>query len=261
MNLNLERPLVIYDLEATGLKISQAKIIAIGCIKINTDGTQERFEALVNPMCHLPEEITRLTGITSDQLSNQQPFDSIAQTLKDFMEGCDLAGFNITRFDLPLLAEEYARIGIDFPAPDVRILDAQVIFHTFEERTLSAALQFYCGREHGCAHEAMCDTNATLDVLNAQLERYENLPRFMDALHDFSLRDKRLADFSRLLYFDENNQLRYNFGKYKDELVDNFRDYADWIMREDFPINTKRFLTKYFQAVDYVPYSEDDLPW
>lgn len=259
MKLELKRPLVIFDLEATGLKISEARIIAIGAIKIGLQGeVVDQFEALVNPLCEISDEILQLTGLKQEEITLSSPFANVGARLIQFMQGCDLGGFNVTRFDLPLLAEECARIGVDFPDPDTKIVDSQVIYHTYNPRTLTAALSHYCHKDHSAAHDAMGDTIATVEVLEKQLETHD-LPKDIDGLHDYSMRGKGLADWTRLFYYDDQQQLRYNFGKHKDQKVFGSYDtenYLDWMMGRDFPMATKNFIRKL--QIEHGIVSDDD---
>lgn len=259
MNLKTNRNLVVFDLEATGLKISEAKIISVGAIKLNPKGEViDQFEVLINPMEKLSDKIVQLTGIHNETLKKESNFLHVAQRIVEFFEDCDLAGFNLTRFDLPLLSEEFARTGIFFPEKDTRIIDAQVIYHTKFPRNLSAALFHYCQKEHTNAHDAMGDTIATLEVLTKQLEVHPDISNEIEELHTFSMRGKAMADWTRMFYYDDKGALRYNFSKHKDKLV--FQDsdtlgFAYWMLGKDFPRSTLLFIGNVLEE-----YEQSDRP-
>lgn len=248
--INTDRKIVCFDLEATGHKASEARIVQIGAVKVDANGNiLGHFEALVNPMCRVPEQVVDLIGITNEQLVDKLPFKYVAHQLMEFMDGCDLLGYNLLRFDVPLLAEEFARLEIDFPTPGTRIYDAQTIFHQYHPRTLTAALQEYCGETHQKAHDAMEDTMATLKVFQAQMQRYNDLPKDAEALALFCNRGKKPADFMGMFYFGQDGRLYYDFGQYKDRPVDddyNTENYALWMTGKNFPQATLRFLERWF---------------
>lgn len=263
--IQTDRHIIVFDLETTGRKVSEARILSIGAVKVDyAFRIIDQFEALVNPCQPIAEDILQLTGLNADDISAASPFLAVAHELAAFMAGCDLAGYNITRFDLPILSEEFARLGMYFPDPSTRVIDAQVIFHTFAPRTLAAALKHYVGREHDNPHDAMADTLATLEVLQAQLATHSGavLPRQIEGLHEFSLRGKGLADWSRMLYLDEEGKLRYNFGKFRDRRVlDDFftESYALYMLRNDFPEGTKNYLREFLYQ-EGVGLNADDCP-
>lgn len=261
-----EKPLVIFDLEATGLKISEAQIIAIGALKIDPESFKviDNLELFINPECELSEDIIALTGITNEKVANAPTFSQVAIKIQEFMLGCDLSGYNLTRFDLPLLAEEFARIDMEwvFPERTTKIIDTQVIYHVYHPRTLSAALKQYCNKTHDNAHDAMGDAVATCEILAAQLKAHKDLPKDIDGLHEFSMRGKGMADWSRMLYYDDRAQLRYNFGKYKDELVEDHAGFASWMLQKDFPLNTLNFLREHlYHDLDEDPVEMSDIPF
>ncbi|MEZ5044057.1 MAG: 3'-5' exonuclease [Saprospiraceae bacterium] len=246
MNLMLRRPLVIFSLKATGLKLSAAKIIAVAAIKLDLYGkVVDHFEALVNPLCPVPDDILQLTALKASEIEMSSPFADVGARLAYFMEGCDLAGFNLTHFDIPLLAEEFARIGVDFPDPGTKLVDAQVIFAVYSPSSLTAALSYYCGKSHTYAHDAMGNTLATAEVLEKQLMAHHELPQDVDGLHDFCMRGKGVADWTRLFYYDTEGGLRYNFSRYKDQLVFGNADtegFLCWMLEQDFPLAAKNFI-------------------
>lgn len=275
MQLNLTKPLVVFDLETTGLDLVKDRVIQISYIKVNTDGTEKRANIFVNPGKSVPPEITELTGITNEDVKNQPQFKELAAGLAEEFKGCDFAGFNSNHFDIPMLAEEFLRAGIDFDFSKSRLIDAQTIFHKMERRNLAAAYKFYCGRkmeEDFEAHRADQDTEATYRVLKAELDMYapgrqEELERQlnndMDELAEFSKTNnnvdfagrivwKEMKDASGNILMDKNGKPRmqetFNFGKYKGwnvaEVLNRDPGYFSWMLSSDFTYNTKQVLTR-----------------
>lgn len=259
MQLNLTTPLVFFDLETTGTNISSDRIIEGAFVKMSPDGSQEEMHILVNPGVPIPEESSMIHGIRDADVKDQPLFKEVAAELSAFLEGCDLSGFNILRFDVPMLVEEFLRAEVDFHINNRRMVDSQKIFHLMEKRTLGAALKFYCGEELTDAHSAMADTRASLKVLQAQVERYENevakdlqgnpvgtIVNDMEALHN--LTSAKMVDLAGRMVLNENNEAVFNFGKHKGRRVADIFDvepsYYDWMMRGDFPMDTKRHLTQ-----------------
>jgi len=243
MKLNLERPVMFFDLETTGTDIMHDRIVEISMIKVMPDGSDEQRTVRVNPGCHIPEEATAVHHITDEDVAGKPSFKEIARAVADSFAGCDLAGFNSNRFDIPLLAEELARAGIDFDFSAARFIDVQTIFHKKEQRTLSAAYKFYCSKDLDGAHSANADTRATYEVLMAQLDRYSDLPNDVGQLAEYSSQNKNVDLMGRLIYDDHGREV-INFGKYKGQLAADVlrRDpgYFSWIQQGDFPSNTKR---------------------
>lgn len=248
MKLKLDRPVMFFDLETTGTDIMHDRIVEISMIKVMPDGSDRQRTVRVNPGMPIPEEATAVHHITDADVANEKSFKELAPVLAESFAGCDLAGFNSNRFDIPLLAEEFARAGIDFDLRGTRFIDVQTIFHKREQRTLSAAYRFYCDKDLEGAHSANADTRATYEVLMAQLDRYEDLPNDMDKLAEYSSQNRNVDLMGRLVY-DEQNREVINFGKYKGQLATEVfrRDpgYFSWIQQGDFPSNTKRC----FQAI------------
>lgn len=248
MKLKLDRPVMFFDLETTGTDIMHDRIVEISMIKVMPDGTDRQRTIRINPECPIPAEATAVHHITDADVANEPTFKEIAQKLAESFAGCDLAGFNSNRFDIPLLAEEFARAGIDFDFMTPRFIDVQTIFHKREQRTLSAAYRFYCNKDLEGAHSANADTRATYEVLMAQLDRYDDLPNDMDKLADYSAQTRNVDLMGRLVYDDQRREV-INFGKYKGQLASDIfkRDpgYFSWIQQGDFPSNTKRC----FQAI------------
>ncbi len=275
MKLNLKKPLVVFDLETTGLDIVNDRIIQLSFIKVYPDGKEERGDHLINPGRHIPEMITELTGIDDEKVKDAPSFKQISTTLAETFKGCDFAGFNSNRFDVPMLAEEFLRAGIDFDFSKCRLIDAQAIFHKMERRNLAAAYKFYCGRkmeEDFEAHRADQDTEATYRVLMGELDMYSKeqqeederiLPNDMDFLAEFSKQNDNVDFAGRMIWApitdkegkpltdkDGKPQLQeiFNFGKYKDypvaEVLKKDPGYYSWMLGADFPNNTKQVLTR-----------------
>ncbi len=275
MKLNLTRPLIVFDLETTGLDFIRDRIIQISYIKVSPDGTEERENLFVNPEKPIPHEVVELTGITDDDVKDAPTFKTLAPQLCEKFKGCDFAGYNSNHFDIPMLAEEFLRAGIDFDFSKVRLIDAQTIFHKMERRNLAAAYKFYCGRkmeEDFTAHRADEDTEATYRVLMGELDKYAPgvqeepdrvLENDMDSLAEFSKQNDNVdfagrivwkpvigADGKSVLDADGKEQKVevFNFGKYKGRPVaDVLRTdigYYSWMMGGDFTFNTKQVLTR-----------------
>ena len=266
MKLNLKKPLVIFDLETTGINTSKDRIVEIACVKVMPDGqvitkpekpgSENRF--IINPEVPIPTESSAVHGIYDEHVQDKPTFKQIAKSLFKFLHDCDLAGFNSNRFDIPLLAEEFMRVGVDFSMEGRNVIDVQVIFHMMEKRTLSAGYKFYCGKDLPDAHEALPDTMATYEILKAQIERYtgvqvedekgkliEPVQNDMEVLHKTSQRNK-IADFAGRLVYDTDEDVCLNFGKFKGQkLKDVFekeRGYYAWMMKGDFSLFTKKVL-------------------
>ena len=247
MKLKLTKPLCFFDLETTGTDVSKDRIIEIAIIKVNTDGSRESLEIRLNPGIPIPPESTLIHGITDEMVANEPKFKDKARNIYNFLKGCDLAGFNSDRFDIPLLVEELLRADLDFDFKNTKTIDVQNIFHKMESRTLSAALKFYCDKELTDAHTAIADANATLDVLIAQLDRYSELEPNVDFLNDFSTR-KKTADFAGFLIYNKDDEICFGFGKHKgkkvNEILKEEPGYFGWILNADFPRYTKKILTE-----------------
>lgn len=243
MKLKLDRPVMFFDLETTGTDALHDRIVEISMIKVMPDGTDIQRTVRVNPGMPIPAEATAVHHITDADVADKPLFSQLAERLAQSFRGCDLAGFNSNRFDIPLLAEEFARAGIDFDFNECRFIDVQTIFHKKEQRTLSAAYKFYCGKNLDDAHSANADTRATYEVLMAQLDRYDDLPNDMEKLAEYSSQNKNVDLMGRLVYDDRHREV-INFGKYKGQLaVDVLRrdpSYFSWIQQGDFASSTKR---------------------
>lgn len=253
MQLKLDTPIVFFDLETTGTDVSKDRIVEISYLKVYPNGNEESKTMRINPERHIPEESSAVHGITDEDVKDCPTFKQEAKNIAKDFEGADIAGFNSNRFDVPMLAEEFLRAGVEFNTSKKRFVDVQVIFHKMEQRTLIAAYKFYCGKNLTEAHSADGDTKATYEVLKAQLEKYpDDLQNDIDFLSEFSSFTKNVDLSGRFIYNDNHDEV-VNFGKYKGQLLREVisRDpsYYDWIMKADFPLNTKDILTKIYAEV------------
>lgn len=248
MKLNLKNPLVFFDLETTGININSDRIVEICYLKVHPNGNEETKTMRINPEMHIPEQASEVHGIYDEDVADCPTFKEVAKQIARDIEGCDLAGFNSNRFDVPLLAEEFLRAGVDIDMSHRKFIDVQVIYHKLEQRTLSAAYKFYCDKNLEDAHTAEADTRATYEVLKAQLDRYpdalQNDTAFLAEYSNFT----RNVDFAGRMVYDEQNVPVFNFGKYKGHKVEDVlrRDpgYYSWILQGDFTLNTKQMLTR-----------------
>jgi len=246
MKLNLSKPIVFFDLETTGTSITTDRIVEISYLKVSPNGEERSKTHRINPEMHIPEASTAVHGITDQDVADCPTFKKVAAEIAGVFEGSDIAGFNSNRFDVPLLAEEFLRAGVDIDLSRHRMVDVQVIYHKREQRTLSAAYRFYCGKNLEDAHTAEADTHATYEVLMGQLDRYPDLENSIEALSRESSFTNNVDFAGRIVYKD--NVEVFNFGKYKDMPVRDVlkRDpgYYSWIMQGDFALNTKQVLTR-----------------
>lgn len=247
MELKLKRPICFFDLETTGTDITKDRIVEICVVKVFPDGHHTSSTWLVNPGMHIPEAVSAIHGITDEKVKDAPFFDTVAPQVAELLKGSDVGGFNSNRYDIPLLAEEMLRVGVDFDMSERVSVDVQTIFHKKEQRTLSAAYKFYCGEELEGAHGAEADTMATYKVLCAQLDRYDDLPNDMEALAEFTTQ-KKTADYAGFIIYDEAGDEVLNFGKHKGiRLIDLWQrepGYMGWIMTADFPLYTKRVVER-----------------
>lgn len=246
MKLNLKNPIIFFDLETTGINIAADRIVEIAYLKVDLNGNETSKTQRVNPEMHIPEHVTEIHGISDEDVKDAPTFNEIARSLAKEFEGCDLAGYNSVRFDIPLLAEEFLRSGVDIDLKRRKFVDVQVIFMKMEPRTLSAAYKFFAGKELTDAHSAEADTLATYEVLQAQLDRYPNLENDIGKLAEFSAHNRNVDFAGRIVYNDEDVEV-FNFGKYKGkpvtEVLEKDPGYFGWMMNGDFPLYTKKVLT------------------
>lgn len=247
MKLNLKNPIVFFDLETTGININSDRIVEISYLKVHPNGNEESKTLRINPEMPIPAESSAIHGIYDEDIVDCPTFKEVAKNIARDIEGSDLAGFNSNRFDIPVLAEEFLRAGVDIDMSKRKFVDVQVIFHKMEQRTLSAAYKFYCDKNLEDAHSAEADTRATYEVLKGQLDKYPDLENDIAFLADFSSFNKNV-DFAGRMIYDENGIEVFNFGKYKGEPVSEVlkKDlcYFSWILNNDFTLNTKAELTK-----------------
>ena len=244
--LQLTKPLAFIDLETTGINLATDRIIEIAIIKVLPDGKRSIKRKLINPGMPIPKQSSDVHGITDEMVKDAPAFKDVAHELKQMLDGCDIAGYNSNRFDIPLLVEEFLRADVDFDMKGRRLLDVQNIFHKMEQRTLSAAYKFYCNKNLDGAHGAEVDASATHEILIAQLERYPDLGTSIDSVLKL-IGEEAIVDFARR-FIMENGVEIFNFGKYKGKAVaDVLRSepqYYDWMMKGDFPQYTKQKLTE-----------------
>ena len=247
MKLNLKKPIAFFDLETTGINISTDRIVEISVLKINLNGVEEWISSRVNPEMHIPVQATAIHGIKDEDIASAPTFRELAKNIASFIEGCDLAGYNALRFDIPLLAEEFLRVDVDFNFRKRKYIDVQVIFHKKEQRTLSAAYMFYCNKELVGAHGSKADTAATYEVLKSQLDMYEDLENDIDKLAEYSSFGNSV-DFAGRIIADNKGVEIFNFGKHKGKAVEKVFEiepsYYSWMMNGDFPLYTKKIITE-----------------
>ena len=247
MALNLSRPIVFFDLETTGVQVAKDRIVEISIFKVYPNGNKEGKTWLVNPTIPIPAETTAVHGITNEKVANEPTFKELAAQIKEVMEGCDLAGYNSNKFDIPLLAEEFLRVEVDFDFKKIKTVDVQNIFHKLERRTLTAAYKFYCQKDLENAHSAQADTEATYEILVAQINKYDELENDIAFLSDFSKRGKTV-DMAGFIVMNEENQECFSFGKYKGVTIQSVLEtnpgYFSWIQQADFPLYTKKILNE-----------------
>lgn len=260
MLLQLRNPVVVLDLETTGMNIVTDRIVEIALLKINIDGSEEEKLMLINPEIPIPPEVSQIHGINDEDVKDKPTFKEVAKNLAKFMEGCDLCGFNSNRFDIPLLAEEFIRADVDIDLKKHKFIDVQAIFHKMEKRTLAAAYKFYCNKELVDAHSAMADTKATYEVLKAQLDMYKGvvfddgkgvktipIVNDVEKLSEFSSYDQNVDFVGRIVYDDKGVEV-FNFGKNKgipvEKVLREQPGYYGWMMDSEFPLYTKKVLTR-----------------
>ncbi len=247
MAIQLSKPLCFFDIESTGLNVTKDRIVEISFIRLQPDGSQQEKHYLLNPLIPISAEASAIHGITDEKVANCPSFAEVAADMHEFIGQADLAGFNALKFDIPMLLEEFARVGIDLQVEKRELIDVQVIFHKMEERTLGAAYRFYCEKNLENAHSAHADTLATLEVFKAQMERYTQLPNNLRELAKWMGNDAKV-DLEGRIVLNENQIPVFNFGKHKGKSVKQVfqsePSYYSWMMEGDFSAHTKRVITK-----------------
>jgi DNA polymerase III subunit epsilon len=245
--LQLKRPIAFIDLETTGVSLSTDRIVEIAIIKLLPDGSRQVKRKLINPQMPIPKASSDIHGITDDMVKDAPTFKQAGNEIKVFIDNCDMAGYNSNRFDIPILMEEFLRVGLEVDLSKRKMVDVQHIFYTMEPRTLTAAYKFFCEKELVDAHSAEADVNATIDVFLAQLNRYKNLGNSVESVLEVIGEDK-IVDYARRFSFDDKGVEVFNFGKFKGRSVADVLkaepQYYDWMMRGDFPLHTKQKLTE-----------------
>ncbi len=256
MSLQLSKPLAFFDLETTGTNILRDKIVQIAMIRVSPNGEETEYNKLVNPQIPIPTSSSDIHGITDEMVQDAPTFPQIAKEVNQFLKDCDLGGYNHIKFDIPLLMEEFARADIEFSLHNRRLVDSQRLFFLMEPRSLTAAYKFYCQKDLVDAHDAMADVNATKEILMSQVEKYQgtsppnsDLPPLSSRIEDLHLYSfGKMVDLAGRLSRDKDGDLNFNFGKYKGKKVKDVfgkePQYYDWIMKSDFPQDTKKILTK-----------------
>jgi len=246
VELKLSKPICFFDLETTGIDITKDRIVEISILKVYPNGNKESKTWLVNPTIPIPKAASDVHGITDERVAGEPTFKELAKQIHNMIKDSDLAGYNSDRFDIPLLAEEMLRAEVDFDLGNRVSVDVQTIFHKMEQRTLSAAYKFYCGKDLIDAHTASADTNATYEILKAQLDRYDNLENNIKKLSEFTYR-KQIADFAGFIGYNDKGEETFTFGKHKGKRVEDIFDeepgYFGWLLSADFPLYTKKILT------------------
>ncbi len=247
MSLQLTRPLAFIDLETTGVSLSSDRIVEVAIIKVMQDGSRQVKRKLINPEMPIPAQVTEIHGITDEMVKDAPTFKQAGNELKQFIENCDIGGYNSNRFDIPMLMEEFLRAGMVVDISTRRMVDVQHIFYTMEPRTLTAAYKFFCGKELVDAHSAEADVNATIDVFLSQIIKYPQLGNTVDSILN-AIGEDKIVDYARRFVFDEKGVEVFNFGKHKGRpVIDVLKaepQYYDWMMRGDFPLYTKQKLTE-----------------
>jgi DNA polymerase-3 subunit epsilon len=251
MNLVLKRPLAVIDLETTGVNPGTDRIVEIAIVKIMPDGTRQVKRKLINPEMLIPKSSSDIHGITDEMVKDAPTFKQVANEIKQFLENCDIGGYNSNKFDIPVLVEEFLRVGVDFKFETRKLIDVQKIFYQMEPRTLSAAYKFYCQKELVDAHSAEADVMATWEVLDAQLEKYPHLGNTVESVLKV-IGEEEIVDFARRMVVQEG-KIVFNFGKHKGKVVEDVlkaeRSYYDWMMQGDFPQHTKQKITEILNKV------------
>ncbi len=253
MNAQLKNSLCVFDLETTGLQVTKDRIVQIAALKIHPDGTEEELNLVVNPEMEIPQEVIDIHGITNEMAIKAPTFRALAEQIKSFFGDSDLAGYNSNKFDIPVLAEEFLRVGIEFDLTQRAFIDVQNIFHKMEQRTLVAAYKFYCQKNLENAHDAMHDTKATWEVLEKQIEKYKLKPDVVSLAELSRAGNHKILDMAGRIAMNSKEEVIYNFGKHKGKTIASVAKtepgYYGWMLEADFPLYTKSVLRKAMQEI------------
>lgn len=253
MNATLENPLCVFDLETTGLQVTKDRIVQIAALKIHPNGKQEELNLIVNPEMEIPQEVIDIHGITNELALNAPTFRELAEEIKSFFGDSDLAGYNSNKFDIPVLAEEFLRVGIEFDLTQRAFIDVQNIFHKMEQRTLVAAYKFYCKKNLENAHDAMYDTKATWEVLEKQIEKYKLKPDVLSLAELSRAGNHKILDMAGRIAINSKGEVIYNFGKHNGKTIESVANtepgYYGWMLEADFPLYTKSVLRKAMEEI------------
>lgn len=248
MELNLTKPIAFFDLETTGINLAKDRIVEIAVLKVSPGNHKEILSQRINPCMPIPAETSAIHGIFEKDIADKPTFAEFAQELDKFMVNCDFGGYNSNYFDIPVLVEEFLRVGVDFDLTNRKFIDVQAIFHKNEPRDLKAAYRFYCGKDLINAHSAEADITATYEILLAQLDRYPEVKNDMEFLHRYTSRNNKMVDLAGRIVFNDKNEEVFNFGKHKGtpvaKVFEREPSYYQWMMDGDFTLSTKRVITK-----------------
>lgn len=242
MNVQMSKPIIFFDIETTGLDISKDRIVEIYAKRIFPNQAEDEFYSKVNPEIHVPQQAVKVHGLSNDVLKNEPTFQQIGQKLFDFFQNCDVGGYNIIRFDVPFLIEEFLRNDFENPLEDANFADSMLIFHKMMPRNLAGALHYYTGEKLENAHSAKADVLATIEIFNSQLHRHSELPSNVKEIEKFSMNGRSVIDFGGYFVKDQSGDIVFNFGKYRNKKALDHTDYLDWMLNNDFPIQTKQFI-------------------
>lgn len=242
MNIHLERPIVFFDLETTGTDVSKDRIVELYAKKISPDGSESEYYQLINPKMKISYGASKVHGITNEKVASEPSFEEVAPIIFEFFKHCDVGGYNILRFDVPILIEEFYRVGMEQPFSQANFVDSMLIFHKMVPRSLAGALHYYKNKELENAHSAKADVLATIEVFQAQLEKHKQLPKQTNEIENFTLNGKTIIDFAGYFVKDQSGDVVFNFGKHKNKIAVQESGYLQWMLNSDFPIQTKRVI-------------------
>lgn len=244
MNLQLECPIVFFDLETTGTNVSKDRIVELFAKKIHPQGQEEEYYQLINPNMEIPYGASKVHGITNEKVAFEPYFEDVAPAIAEFFSGCDVGGYNILRFDVPILIEEFYRSNLENPLENANFVDSMAIFHKMVPRSLAGALKYYRNKDLVNAHSAKGDVLATIEVFEAQIQQHDQLPESTEKIEQFTLNGKTIIDYAGYFVKDQSGDIVFNFGKHKNKIASQEQSYLQWMLQSDFPIQTKRVIQK-----------------